>query len=169
MAKKIGEIEITLASLVIEGWDSCIDELNYRVLGLAVGLGYDLPAIDVVFEKGVYRLLSGQTFFVNQNGGGHTRAMVAMDYSGKIKCNVYDKHRIFGRKTGWRPVSEIRMLRNTDYGHLDRVRHNLSYLPEDVASNFVEENGLIWTEDGRLVDRVDYINFLNSEFTLPLQ
>jgi hypothetical protein len=55
------EICLNLEREVLEGYEKSrtYDLLNVEVLKIARGLGHQLPAVDVVYENGLYRLAFG--------------------------------------------------------------------------------------------------------------
>ncbi len=160
MAKKIDEIEIDLSFADLYGHDFCLDDLNCKVLGFLIDQArYVLPGVDVVLNNGVYQLLYGEKEPFYKNYAGHSRSRASLDNELFLKCNLWDKHavkpfRSFPEKR-WVKISEMELKDFREPTRLGRVQRNMSYLPENLANRFMEDNGLILDEDGFLIDTED--------------
>lgn len=162
MEKKIGELDLELGSVDVYGHDSFLDKLNCEVLELAVQDGQDLPRVDVVIEKGVYRLVYGEYEFGSENYGGHGRTSVALGNGGLLKCNLWRGHPIrpFGSysEKRWTRVADMNVVEFRDWERLIRVKKNLSFLPKSLALEFMKKNDLVLAKNGLLVAGEDYMN-----------
>jgi hypothetical protein len=150
MVKKLDEINLNLGKERVLGWHS-IDRLNFEVLTLAREMGHVLPRVDVVFEDRVYRLLFGNEF--SENYGGHTRAKVAFETDGELRCNLFDAHMASSAYIAkYQHIKDLPFADDNKCNIKYKLKKNLDYLPVLVANRFIVDNNFIVTERGGLMD-----------------
>jgi len=146
MAKKIGEIELSLQKDALEGWEETYNSLNVKLLNEARQLGHILPRVDVMKENGLYRIVFGRALDL-KNYGGHSRAIVALQRGEVLRCNIYDGHRdepnLSKTLIVYRPIETLKPREDLGWRALERIKDNLDFLPKDIVKWFMRENGLV--------------------------
>ena len=159
MAEKIGEIELDLREVVLEGFQEYYCPLNVKALRVGGELGYQLPRVDVVKKNGVYRLVFGPAWDSEKeyNYGGHSRSRLALEDGILLSCDIFNNHRECPRNLIYRPIEEIQAKirgRAVEF----QLRRTLEYLPKEIMEKFIMENDLVLTDDDILMTGENFRN-----------
>ena len=163
------EIELDLEKDILEGWEPFYDFLNVEVLKIARAQGHILPPVEVVKEKGIYRLVFGRDPDNWKNYGGHSRSIAALQNKLSLYCIIQPSHRenpenppldspYHSGKLKYIPIQKMQQKRKTNMDSMCRLEENLRFLPDEIKEKFIEENSLVILENGHLIDKEDYLN-----------
>lgn len=152
-ARKVGEIDLDLREVEVEGWQPILSELVIKAMQEGIKLGHEFPRVDVVrVNDGRYQLCYGfdeEGELPGQYGGHHrTRAYQTFCESNDslllLPCNLYNRHRWSwndkGEGSPFIPIKQILTSRH----HLDlrRLIRSLKKLPSEVRREFIEDNSI---------------------------
>lgn len=132
MVRMLGEEDVSLMDNELYGYQEDFALPVVDCMVEALSLGHELPRVDLVYDKGIYRIRFCNPVFggnINYNRGGHHRSLAFLKSGLPLRANIWDCHNDDESGLYWMSIKEMTKRDFLGSCDLSRFMEALSYLP----------------------------------------